>query len=263
MSRQDRLDEVLEQWTQRHAPAASELERLTQQISAALAEGKPLAAPGETQARPRAGARARMAGALALTGTLAAGLLLTYLVATAPRRRGAKAPKDVPPTPFAMARFQQGQLAGKARLLAEAQRLFGGQLAWLAEADSQVQMGLTDDGPVSGPAVAVRLVLLRRHDPTQPWTCAWSTDVIARAQEVVQWANPPDGPSRLSLWAYVLPDGLIAIDTAFELPGRAAVWSAASGLQAEGVPTLAHAVHDQGIEYQMLQTVAVVNEKVG
>ena len=184
-------------------------------------------------------------------------------MATAPRRHGAEAPKDAPPTPFATARFQQGQLAGKATLLAEAQRLFGSQLAWLAETDSQVQMGLTEDGPASGPAVAVRLVLLRRGHPAQPWTCAWSADVIARAQEVVQWANPPGGPSRLSLWAYVLPDGLIAIDTAFELPGQAAAWSAASGLQAEGVPTLVHAVHDQGIEYQMLQTVAVVNESLG
>ncbi|MGZ0165361.1 MAG: hypothetical protein ACKVII_15665 [Planctomycetales bacterium] len=178
------------------------------------------------------------------------------------------------------ARLSESQLRERMIVLSEMKGLFGKQLNWLAETDSRFEVGLRDgssagDGSLSsGDAleIAVRVIVEERSSSRDEWRRAWSVDVISQSEEVVELAAKDDDQSTMTMWAYVLPDGMVAIDSELSFsensksdttekvaPFRAAFSSVQKDRQSS--EELLNGAN--GVEYRVFQTVAVLNKKVG
>jgi hypothetical protein len=96
--------------------------------------------------------------------------------------------------------------------------------------------------------------------------------VISQSEEVVELAAKDDDQSTMTMWAYVLPDGMVAIDSELSFsensksdttekvaPFRAAFSSVQKDRQSS--EELLNGAN--GVEYRVFQTVAVLNKKVG
>ena len=161
--------------------------------------------------------------------------------------------------------------------------LFGEQLTWLAETDERIEVGLSDRQNASVLAtlknddvpLAVRVVVEKRAAAGNDWEIAWAVDVVSKSEEVVDLASATDDGTSMRLWAYAMPDGMFAVDSELSfssgegggettLPGRAETFHAAfSNVQKDRQPSEELLTGADGVEYRVLQTVAVLNKKVG
>ncbi len=150
------------------------------------------------------------------------------------------------------------ELAVQRQLLVETERLFDCRLAWFAEEGRRVDLGLASEaqpGHAGGAPVAIRLLLVRRSPRRTAWSPVRLVDVVARSETMVQWQTEKGA---LFLWAYVLPDGMIAVDTGLAAwePGG---WEpSASGLFVPGVPVRIAAHHTETAEYQLWQVASLL-----
>lgn len=178
------------------------------------------------------------------------------------------------------ARLNEGQLNERMIVLSEMKDVFGDQFNWLAETDSRIEVGLRDESPTNGQSmtpgdsleIVVRVVVEERSSSRDQWRRTWSADVISQSEEVVELAAKDDDQSTMTMWAYVLPDGMVAIDSelSFSKNGRAdatanaAPFRAAfSNVQKDRQPSEELLTGANGVEYRVFQTVAVLNKKVG
>ena len=177
------------------------------------------------------------------------------------------------------ARLNEDQLSSRAILLAEMKDLFGDRLNWLAETDSRINVGLSErhysekSTRLTGDAaqLVVRLVVEKRTSRNSNWQSAWSVDVMSQSEEVIE-LDPEDGNGMaLTLWAYALPDGMVAVDselslaetdpsTSFDASLKRVTFS---HIQQDGLPTEELLTGSDGVEYRVFQTVAVLDRKVG
>ncbi len=91
----------------------------------------------------------------------------------------------------------------KQQLLAELDRLFDGKRVWFAETESEVVLGgeakPTASAIAADRAVAMRLVLAKRSSSQNQWQRVWSTDVVSRTDQVVQFiTQEPEQPTASS-----------------------------------------------------------------
>lgn len=187
------------------------------------------------------------------TAWFAAGIAAAMLVALVLRHPGHAPRWDWPPS----TRFAPGQIAEKAALVAGMEDTFGVGLAWVAEHDRRVDVGLVADAPPRrGAALAVRIVVLSRREGDSAWTPVWQSDVVTRDEQVVDVAAGPDGAGRLRLWTHPLPDGAIAVDGELSLAAaNHPVATSYSGVQRPGEPRRVTGERRDGIEWQVIQTV--------
>lgn len=242
------IDRRLQQWARDTAPTEDRLQRLRQEI---LAQ----AIPANTPAPSESGQWWQtMAGRAAIA---AVALSLLVLVTIWPR--GSKESNEVTaPSPADIASLPEAHLQ---KLVAEIERLFDDRLAWVAETNDEVTLGIQrQSSTVTGqPRVAVRVVVLRRGSPADPWQAVWTGDVAARAEELVRVDSPGDG-SQWMLWTHVLPDGAVSVDTELAMPGGSANWKISS-VQQPQVPMQVLANRQGESEFQVWQTAAVLSEE--
>ena len=124
-------------------------------------------------------------------------------------------------------------------------------------------------------SLAVRVVVERRAATGNGWEIAWAVDVVSNSEEVVDLTPATDAGTSVRLWAYAMPDGMFAVDSELlfssdeassetSLPGRAETFHAAfSNVQEDRQPSEEFWTSAGGVEYRVLQTVAVLNKKVG
>jgi hypothetical protein len=136
-------------------------------------------------------------------------------------------------------------------------RLFSERLAWVAETNQDVSLGLDETSSTGGPRVAVRVVVLKRMADAKTWQPIWIGDVVSRPEELVQLST--SDTSRLSLWTHLLPDGALAVDTELGIEDSGTVWSSSSVQQSQ-VPQQVLFARAQGGEFQVWQTVALFPE---
>jgi hypothetical protein len=149
-------------------------------------------------------------------------------------------------------------VADKAALFAGLKQTFGDQMAWLAEHDRRVDVGLvTDDSSAGdGAAFALRIVLLSRQDGATAWQQVWQSDVVGRYEQVIDVPAGHSGSGRLQLWLHALADGGVAVDGALALteantPARLSF----NGVQRAGEPRRVTVGRGAGREWQLIQTV--------
>jgi hypothetical protein len=181
------------------------------------------------------------------------------------KRDGDEAVVSAPP---AFAWLDERELAEKARLLRETERLFENRLEWIAETDDRVLLEVRQNagGGAGTPAtgLAVRVVVARRNVEQPSWTPVWAVDLVVHQEEVVrltpQSAHLPNG-AELVLWAYPVDEDIVAVDAELSLSGPA-LQSTFSGLQRSGIPTSVYAAERNGTELRVFQTVAVLDSEV-
>ncbi len=161
------------------------------------------------------------------------------------------------------------QVTEKAKLLREMERLFENRLEWVAETDGRVLLEIRGEGPDEGriPAptgLAVRVVVVRRTPNQSQWNPVWAVDLVARQEQVIRLTPEstalPEG-AELFLWAYAADEQMVAVDSSLSLGGLP-VESTFSGMQQSGIPTVVHATERSGVQYQVFQTVAILDNEV-
>jgi hypothetical protein len=281
----DDLDHLLETWAAGREASAERLSALGQQIAAQLADKAPLAVVPDSRSSRQVG-RLGLGGfslrggpAWFLAGAASVALVVAgsfWLHGDRPQEPTI-AGKSAPVLPTGYASLPHEQLLAKARLFAEMQTVFGGQLEWIAETTDHVELGLGkvataskdpgSKGPGSrehGPLI-VRVVVERRAAGTADWKVVWATDVVALDQEPVT-LRAAEGtiPAALSLWAYRLPDGMVFVESDLTLSGlKSALESASSNILENNRATEVGSVDVDGAEYRILQTAATLDGDLG
>ena len=178
------------------------------------------------------------------------------------------------------AQLDDDQLDDRMIVLSGMKDVFGDQLTWLAETDSRFEVGLSGNPQTTETSlahndiveIAVRVVVEDRTSPESGWRRAWSVDVISQNEEVVKLAAKYDDSTTMTVWAYVLPDGMVAIDSELEFSSGSTTASSAtnipfhavfSNVQKDRQPSEELLTGVDGVEYRILRTVAVLNKKVG
>jgi hypothetical protein len=256
----DPLSDLLRHWARCRAPDDAEAGRLRVRVTAAVRDAAFLDLPPGCPMRPRAAAWARLRW-FAL-GAAAAGLVVCLLPHVLVDRPSIAVREDSPEPLPPLARFQESQLTGKASLLAAAEELFNGHLAWVAEDGREVQLGLSDAAvPRQARPLAIRVVVLARKTGNGDWKPLWETDLVTHDEQLVELAPQAAAGARLRLWAHPLPDGMIAVDADFVLKGTVPLRSSSSGIQPGGVPQRVFSLQTDDAEYRIYQTVAMLTGK--
>jgi len=258
------VDQLLGRWAERRQ-STKNLDQLHEQImSAWYEEGAqapdPRVSPHVTITSPRQTIPARLVW-FALGA--AAAVIIVLGMSTVLDEHGSKVIVSTTPDSVWL---PADQVAEKAKLLREMERVFENRLEWVAETDGRVllevrQGGLGESRLDTETGVAVRVVVVRRSANQPHWKPVWAVDLVARQEQVIRLtpesAALPEG-AELSLWAYAADEEMVAVDSNLTLAGLP-VESTFSGMQQSGKPTVVHSVEESGVEYQVFQTVAILN----
>jgi hypothetical protein len=173
------------------------------------------------------------------------------------RQQGADLPPEV--------RLGRQQLAAEASLFAAMKEVFADRLAWMAEADGKVILGIEPENPASADGsqpITIRLVVMAREPGETAWHRRFRVDCIALSEQLVELAPPDGAEARVAFWAHLLPDGMIAVDTSLDVAGAYGEASS-SAVQRPQVPMRILDLRTSENEYRVFQTVAVLPREVG
>lgn len=182
------------------------------------------------------------------------------------------------------ARLDDDQIQNRTVLHSEMKELFGHQLAWLAETDERVEVGLSDRPPATsdesrwGDAaipLLVRVVIEKRAAAHNGWELAWTVDVVSQSEELIEIAPEVSNGTSMRLWAYVMPDGVFAVDSelVFSTEGtsrpvrnseKVEIFRSESfNIQQNRIPSAMLLTGSDGVQYRVLQTVAGLKSRMG
>lgn len=249
-----KLDRMLGQWADSRAADEARLEHLHGEIAALLEDETTNVELAGLDRAPRRRLVAAFS-AVAAAALLAVGLIWFNRTDVEPIAIGN--PNETEP---AFSGFLAGELSHKAKLLAELEQAFEQRMSWFAESGNDVELGLGDDPTVpNSDSLAVRLVVTKRTG-TSSWSRVWTVDVVAKNEQVVRF--DAKGNNSLSVWAYVLPDNMIALDTDLTIGGAINVHSVSSEVQHSGTPRQVFEAETDGVEYRVFQTAALLEDEV-
>ena len=145
------------------------------------------------------------------------------------------------------------------------ERVFGTHLDWAAESEGRMCLGISPEtqelASDGAPRVAIRVVIVSRPKTQREWSPVWSVDVVTRSEQLVELTPDVCGRGgKLLLWAYVLPDGMLAVDAKMGLAQPATLDSSFSKVQQPGTPELVLATQTADTEYRVFETVAVLDD---
>lgn len=258
-----RLDRLLRDWAARRLPDETGLAELGDRILGRWAEES--CGPGvECNGGHAPALRHRIvwvasAGALVAALVAAIGLVGRFLApGPAPVPEG-QISREIAVSRNGIAEFGPSRRAEMATVFLATERLFGRHLAWVAEMGSEVRLGLNVDcGPSADrPLVAIRVWVARRAAVNSSWSQVWSVDLVGRSDEFIH--IPLDAAGDLHLWAFVLPDGMVAVDTDLAVKGAAAAGGVAANVCPPATPVLISSWTDRGVEYGVFQAAAVLD----
>jgi hypothetical protein len=254
---QDKLDKLLRQWAAAHATSEEHAQKLADRIVDELTGDDSVAVVPATDERVPVPRRQKLAYA-------AVGIAATLLIAATVSllSRGPSVPNEVVPhndgALLALASVEPSELDDSARLFDEMEMLFADDLRWIADTDSEVHLEIrpVSSRPTTGATpLLVRVVVVQRKSGETGWRKLLETDVLARSQELVETAAGPSADNQLLLWAYLLPDGKVAVDSSIRLttPIRASV--DVSNILSPGKPANVFSLKTEDAEYHILQMV--------
>lgn len=248
----DKLDEVLRNWSSGKEPGATHLRILEERICREILGRKflRLGYPAEGEGAFKFWDRFFFAG-LGAAAACVLFLLLRYLFASTPcvpiERGGAE-----------LAAIPELQVRADAVFFQEARQLFAEGLHWIVSSENEIQLGIQQDeggGVAENPAVMVHVVVLSRAGDGSPWREAWAAQVMTRGEEWVDVTLSRKTQNRLSFWAYPMPDGMIALDSAFWLKVPFQISTRASSVLRPGEPSEILSLKTAEAEYRVFQAV--------
>lgn len=267
----EQLDQLLRDWAAQHAADARTLDRLHGSICQALEHGGPAA--GETPSAPESTVAAsrqtwpHRTVWFSLGAAVALLLVISLSVFFSPG-----APEVARPDPpnsedeTLLAEITSEQLAHEKQLFAELERIFGGQLQWVAESDGSIELGIDPDAAAEpgtdAKPVTMRFTVAKRRPHEHEWQVVWAVNLVARNEQVVQYRpDNADSPS-LSVWTFALPDGKIACDATLSFDGDAGLHLTTSDLQSPGEVAESASTQEDGVEYRVFQAIQLLSGEV-
>jgi hypothetical protein len=236
-------------------PGPDQLAELQQRIHERRDAGDAPSPPASAARREIAPRRSGFALGVAL-GALATAIvavLWNYAAPDPPDGNIAES-RDEPPPAFAW--LSDAQLSDKAILRDEMVGLFDRQFGWFAETARGMEVGVDDrPGDADSRSAAIRVIVERRAIGGD-WNTVWAIDVVARSEQRIEIVPDSDDLSGFTLWAYVLPDGMVSVDTGLTLTGSAPV--TAERLQRDGEPEVIYSTTTDGYEVRVLQAAAAL-----
>jgi len=143
-------------------------------------------------------------------------------------------------------------------LFDEANRLFDGELRWIAQTGSDVKMEINPPriGVSRDPeAFAVAIAVVARPVGQTQWRPVWETRVVTRPQDWIETALDAKSENRLRLWLLPLPDGRIALESGLTLNVPFQFRTQTSEILEDGQPCRVISITQGGTEYRIIQTV--------
>ena len=264
----EKLDALLDQWADQ-CTSSERLVNLQKRIVSSLQETKfvataDVASPESRRNTQHRVARNQWASRFAVGTVIAMLLTMGFMLP----KWGRPVLSTISEAAPEYAWLQAEQIQNKSVLLAEMESLFDQQLAWIAETDNRLEFGL--DRSLSDHAdrsqdperLAVRVIVEQRQQGSTVWQLAWTMDVVSRNEELVRLTPSKANGHELQLWTYRLPDGAIAVESEFQLAGKNSFRTRASILHLNTEPMKLVTAPDNGTEYRVFQTVAVLDGKV-
>ena len=243
------LDQLLQDWSNDNEPSSKEMDRLI--------ESADTTASVATSELPRG----RILIAVAAT--------LAFIVIGLSQWRKNSDVTQVASLPVQT--FTTQQREQKKELLSELDKMFAGKRVWFAETKSDVILGgdklHRDEGVArkiaSESVVAMRLVLAKRPSPQSPWQPVWSTDVVSRSDQLVQFRT--DGSESMAAaftaWSHVLPDGLVAFDLNLQFHDEASGTISDNLLLTPGDAVAGGSVIVNDVEFQLFHAAELIGAK--
>ncbi len=167
----------------------------------------------------------------------------------------AQAPQYVLPA------ISSAELANKRILVAELQRVFDRRFAWIVETDGEVHLGV-DQGHVhldDAVPIVVRVAVIRRKTNQTEWEHVWSADVVSHSEQLVELSPASESDTQLLIWTYALPDGMIAVDGELRLKVGETIRPTFSELNKSGESGKVFTTKLGDTEYQVFQTVELLD----
>lgn len=262
---QDKLDKLLKQWATAHATSEEHARKLADRIVDELtADGSPVLDPAVDRRVPIPRCRRLAYAALGIAAALLIAATVSFL------SRWPSVPDEVvshgEDTSSTVASIGQSELQASARLFHEMEMLFADDLRWVADTDNEVRLGIcpVSSGPVAGATpLLVRVLVVQRNSGEAAWRKVMETDVLTRSQELVEMIPDPRLDNRLLLWAYVVPDGKVAVDSSIRLttPIRASV--DVTNVLTPGKPANVFSLQTEDAEYRIFQVVTPLPKHEG
>ena len=264
----EKLDDLLNEWADQ-CDSSERLKSLHDRIVTSLQETKFVATTDVAPRKSNRNTKHRMArrhwASRFAVGTVLTMLLSVGFVLPQWDRPVVSSTSEFPPE---YAWLPEEQIQNKAVLLAQMESLFDNRLAWMVETDDQLEFGLDQstsdhaDRAQDPGRFAVRVIVEQRQQGSTVWQLAWSMDVLSRNEELVLVTPTKTNSHELQLWAYRLPDGAIAVDSELQLAETSPFRARTSGLHQNAKPVRVATAQNNGTEYRVFQTVAVLDGKV-
>ena len=251
----DPLHRLLRDWSARHQPDAEILDQLASHVSvqarspAGATPAHDLQAQG--WARPVLGRFAYATLGVAAAVVAAVGLRIGSTIPD---------PEAQPEAGWTAEKSElllsPVQLASARQLFSEIDGTFCNGLAWLAETDNDIALGVGDRTGASalgaGPLVLVRTLVLERTPGAVAWTPVWRASVVTRPEEVVR-LEPARPKARMFLWACPVNGDAIAVDSSIELDAPTSVTASSTQILLAGKPVRIQSVRTPAGEYRVMQ----------
>lgn len=257
----DKLDEVLRNWSNGKELEATHLRILEERICREILGRKflRLGDPAEGEGAFKFWDRFLFAGLGAAAACLLF-LLLHYLFASTPC-------EPMESGGVELAAIPELQVQHDAVFFQEARQLFAEALHWIVSSEDEIQLGIQqgEGGRTpENPALMIHIVVLSRLADGSPWRKVWAAQVMTRGEEWVDVTLSHKTQNRLSVWAYPMPDGMIALDSAFWLKVPFQISTCASRVLRPGEPSEVFSLKTPETEYRVFQAVkplAAISQK--
>jgi hypothetical protein len=245
------VDDLIREWAKQSEPTDEHIETLKRRVAGKLSYVQPASAEVRSMSTAM-----HVFSRLAYT---ALGAVAVAILFALPRLSDRNGDRSAANAAASMANISESRVEMGELLFKEMDRLFNGNLRWVAESNGDIGMGVeTLPGQHDAVPALVRVTVLSRQKDTTTWSTAWQSDVVLRGQDLVEVAPNAKTANKLSLWVFPLEDGKIAVDTSLslELSGRLA--AQVSSVIAPGETTQLAAVYENDTEYRVFQTVVLL-----
>jgi len=243
----DPLHDTLRAWARRREYSEEQLQALTAGIMASLPRWPWIALPDDEPAGRNLGLWPRVAYI-----TIGAAAMLMVILGLNLVRSQTALPVSSPPV------LSVNYAEAKTRVVREMNRLFSGQLRWVAENNGTIKVGIdSETGTREGDLTSawVQTVIVTRRAGEATWRPIWSTAVQVRNDEQIELSLPIGANDRLMFWAYAVDKDKWAIDSlcAWTTPVRLS--SESSEIIETGKYQEIAALKTEDKEYRVFQTV--------
>ncbi len=240
------LDRLLRDWFHRSEEHVDR-DALAERVSRAVQEVQPEPDPKREDHR-------RRRSVLWTIAATAAALLLAVGVWLARSGPGpATIPPDDSPAAKLLAELDADELERRLALLDDLDELFEKRWQWLVESGDRVDVhvGASQQPANLSDEVAMRLAILVRDDPKEPFRVEEKTFVLTREQEAVEAVLKNGSSRKLYFWAFPIDRGLFTYDVDFQEAAPHELAISASGVVAAGRPTKVLSFEQDGREYRV------------